>query len=106
MVPKYSMTGAEDTGAGEQGVAPDVLTQGRRRELFLNPPQEGKGGCWGARVCLLALGYHKPKQICTSTMMHKEASTLPSHRLGIYHLLPPGSPTGAAALMTQFALIS
>lgn len=54
----------------------------------------------------LLMGYHKPEQNHTDTMTHKEASSLPSHRLGVHHLLPSGSPTGAAALMTQFALIS
>lgn len=73
-----------------------LLALHRLGEGFINPPQEGKGGCCGARGGLLG----------ASTMTHKEASGLPSHRLEIHHLLPSGSPTGAAALMTQFALIS
>lgn len=69
---------------------------------FINPPRRARVGAGMAMWVSLLVGYHKPKQNCA---WHHGAQGNQWSAISQAGNTPP-SPTGAAALMTQFALIS
>lgn len=109
-VTPFCWAGRDDHGA--QGSHVVQLEQDRREQTLLalhrlgerliSPPRRPKVRAGMPMWVSLLVGYHKPKQNC---VWHHGAQGNQWSAIPQAGNTPP-SPTGAAALMTQFALIS